>query len=69
MPIAPDLLAPAKGWLSSMPKTRRQDAVVVVSADGLQYRDHSQEYDRRGAGLHTPVGYQGAKAARARAGV
>ena len=52
-----------------MPKTRRQDAVVVVSAGGLEYRDHSREYDRRGGVSHTPVGYPGAKAARVRAGV
>ena len=69
MRIAPDLLAPAKGWLSSTLKTRRRDAGVVVSAGGLEYRDHSREYDRHGGGSHTPVGYQGAKAARDRAGV
>jgi hypothetical protein len=28
----PDLLAPAKGWLLSMPTTRRQEAVVAEAA-------------------------------------
>ena len=32
MCIAPDLLAPAKGWLLSMPTTRRQEAVVAEAA-------------------------------------
>src|SRR5262245_62409290 len=69
MRIVPDLLVLAKGWLSLMPKTRRLDAVVIVSAGGLEYRDRSREYDPRGVVSHTPVEYQGAKAARARTGV
>ena len=69
MRIVPDLLAPAKDWLSSTPKMWRQDAVVIVSAGGPEYRDHNREYDRRGGGSHIPVAYQGAKAARVRAGV
>lgn len=69
MQIVPDLLALAKDWLSLMSKTRRLDAVVIVSAGGLEYRDRSREYDRRGVVSHTPVAYQGAKAARARTGV
>ena len=50
MPIVPDLLAPANGWLSSMPKTRWPDAVVVASEGGLGYRARSREYDRRDGG-------------------
>jgi hypothetical protein len=35
MPIGPDLLAPANGWLSSMPNTGWQDAVVAAREGGL----------------------------------
>ncbi len=30
-----------------------EDDALVTAAE---YRDHSQEYDRRGGGSHTPVG-------------